>query len=57
MKGQLMITYRDHLGIIIRAVDEQYGVSFCDGTAYFTDTDGTDWEISTDAIMAIVNEY
>lgn len=47
------ITFRDEVGYITVEIDRQYGVSFCDGLAYFTDTDGNDYEIPTAHLMAI----
>lgn len=32
----MTITYRDNLGIVAEKVDE-FGVSFCEGKAYFND--------------------
>lgn len=47
------ITYRDEVGYITVEVDIEYGVSFCDGTAYFTDTNGNDYEIPMAHLMSI----
>ena len=47
------ITFRDNGGYVTVEIDRQYGVSFCDGLAYFTDADGNDYEIPMAHLMAI----
>lgn len=48
----MLITLSDVIGIVSVSVDEN-GVSFCDGKAYFTDTDGDDWTIDANQIHVI----
>ena len=48
----MTIIYRDEIGAVMRTVDKN-GVSFCDGFAYFTDTDGNDYCVSMYEILAI----
>ena len=47
----MYITYRDEVGQIVAHVNE-YGISFCDGYAYF-DTEDMTVKISTTSIISI----
>lgn len=48
----MYITFADELGLILVEVDE-YGISFCDGKAYFSGEDGTDYAVDVTAIREI----
>ena len=48
----MSIIFRDELGTLIVAVDDN-GISFADGTAYFTGKDGTDYSVSIWEILCI----
>jgi hypothetical protein len=49
----VIIIYRDAIGSIARQVDEQYGISFCEGNCYFTDTKDVDYCIPVEDVMEI----
>jgi hypothetical protein len=49
----MIIIYRDYIGYIARQVDEQYGISFCEGNCYFTDTKDVDYCIPVEDVMEI----
>lgn len=50
------IKYRDKIGYIAAEIDMEYGVSFHEGIAYFTDTDGRDHAVRMEQIDLIINE-
>ena len=49
----MIIIYRDHIGYIARQVDEQYGITFCEGNCYFTDTKDVDYCIPIEDVTEI----
>ena len=52
----MVVTFMDEIGIVQLKVDK-YGISFCDGKAYFTGYyDGTDYKIETKNIIEITPE-
>ena len=50
----MVVTFMDEIGFVQLKVDK-YGIGFCDGKAYFTGEDGTDYKIETKNIIEIVS--
>lgn len=52
----MSIIYADEIGVKMVEVDEEYGVSFCDGKAYFTDVEDVDYTIPVESIREFIME-
>lgn len=52
----MSIIYADEIGVKMVEVDEEYGVSFCDGNAYFTDIEDVDYTIPVESVRQIITE-
>lgn len=50
----MFITYADTIGIIQVEIKAEYGISLCDGMAYFTDANGSDYMIPVSDIREIM---
>ena len=50
----MTVTFRDAMGVI--SIYEVEDVQFCDGKAYFTDEDGTDFKVTFEHLISIVKE-
>lgn len=48
----MIIVYSDEIGLVARQVDE-YGIQFCDGEVYFSDTNGKEYVIPVDSVTEI----
>ena len=49
----MTITYRDEIGTLVIYVNRDYGISFCDGYAYFTDNAERDYKVPVSEIIMI----
>ena len=49
----MTITYRDNIGYISVEVNTEYGINFDGTSAYFTDTENSDYKISVSDIVEI----
>lgn len=49
----MTIVYRDDVGEIARHVNEHYGITFCEGNCYFTDTEDRDFCIPVEDVTEI----
>lgn len=52
----MIVTYRDNLGVVSVKIDDEYGISFDDCFAYYTDKNGTDHKTNIENLIIIVKE-
>lgn len=50
----MKIVIRDNIGYVAYSVNEEYGIEFCDGFFYWTDTDYEDHKTPISNLVRIV---
>ena len=52
----MTVTYCDSIGVVSVQIDEEYGVVFDNGRAYFTDGNDNNYNIAIGHLISIVKE-
>ena len=53
----MKIVMRDNLGVVVYEVDEEYGIDFCDGYVYWTDSEyGADHKTPVEHLLRAITD-
>jgi hypothetical protein len=52
----MIVTYRDELGIVSVPMNDTFGLQFDGDKAYFTDTDGKDYNLPISQLVSVAKD-